>query len=187
MEEDPPQPRRLKLKAKEISPVDQVARAGDGTAISVQLMHKMNQLAAEKAAAGAEAGTTYSGAAPRPAAIPFGPTARTDAPRKVAEPDPGTELAEVLEPEPENISVQDMLLANKLAAEERDKIVAMPPRRRSRRRQDFALILGVGAAATGTLMLVFRHDAQLIGLGMFAIVFLTVILAWIMFGVMDRY
>jgi hypothetical protein len=85
------------------------------------------------------------------------------------------------------IDVSDMMRANLLAANEREGLIAMPKPRRSRRRQDFMLILGLGAAATGVLMLIFRSDAQIIGLGMFAIVFLTVILAWIMFGVMDKY
>jgi hypothetical protein len=48
MDDELPPKRRLSLKPREVEPVDKVARAGDGTAISVKLIHRENQLAAER-------------------------------------------------------------------------------------------------------------------------------------------
>ena len=48
MDDENPPVRRFQLKTKEVEPVDKVARPGDGTAISVRLMHLQNNLAAGK-------------------------------------------------------------------------------------------------------------------------------------------
>jgi hypothetical protein len=51
MDEETPPVRRLALKPKEdVAPTDPAARTGDGTAISVKLMHEVNWIAANKAA-----------------------------------------------------------------------------------------------------------------------------------------
>src|ERR1700690_4247031 len=49
MEFEKPDTSHLVLKPKEIVPTDSRALPGDGTAISVRLIHKQNQVAEEKA------------------------------------------------------------------------------------------------------------------------------------------
>jgi hypothetical protein len=177
MDDETPPARRLTLKPKEVIPTDQIARPGDGTAISVQLMHRANKLADDKRAGiEPDMAAAHPGSVPQAASTPLQPEPEAPAPAALPETPPD-----------EVIDVSDMLRANQLAANDREGLIAMPKPRRSRRRQDFALILGIGAAATGVLMVVFRADTQIVAMGMFAIVFLTVILAWVMFGVMDKY
>jgi hypothetical protein len=178
---DDPQPpkRRLALKPREVEPVDKVARPGDGTAISVKLIHRENQLA-EGRQPGSWSGDlmTPPEAAGEPEGDPsiFKPKEITpiDAPSK-----PGDEGA---------ISVQGMLHRNlAAAADTAPELIAMPVRRRSRRNRDFLLLLGCAALSVGVLAVVFREDRQMVALALFGIVFTTVILAWVMYGIMDRY
>jgi hypothetical protein len=177
MDDETPPVRRLTLRRKDVILTDHVARTGDGTAISVQLIHQQNRIAAERSAA-KSGDAPLPGQAPRPTAIPFHP-------RKAPAQPEGGALAPV---DDETISIHGMLRANQAAATQAEpELIAMPAPRRSRRRQDFAIILGAAAGAFGILVAVFRHDSQMIALGMFVIVFAIVILAWIMFGVMDRY
>jgi hypothetical protein len=177
MDEEKPPVRRLTLKPKEIVQTETVALPGDGTAISIKLMHLENRNAEAKPAD--TTGTRFAPAEPRMAPIPFKP-------RHPAE-DPEPESPSV-EEHGETISVHDMLLENRVAAVAAEpEVIAMPVTRRSRRHRDFMLILGTAVAATGLLAFVFRENRELVGLGMFIIVFVTVILAWIMYGVMDRY
>jgi hypothetical protein len=178
MDEEKPPVRRLVLKHREITPVDTVARTGDGTAISVQLIHQQNRLADERHAASAV------GAA-EPAPAPAGPPG-------VSSPFKLPEITPLDPPSPpgdaDAITVAGMLNRNHAAAiDSGPELIAMPKPRASRRHRDFVFILGVATASVGTLLAVFRHDRQMVGLGLFGIVFLTVILAWIMYGVMDRY
>jgi hypothetical protein len=177
MDDETPPVRRLTLKPKEVIPTDPVARSGDGTAISVQLMHRENKLADDK-----RAGIEPDMAAAHPGSAP-------EAASSLSQHEPEVPASTGMPEAPADgvIDVSDMMRANLLAANEREGLIAMPKPRRSRRRQDFAVILGLGAAATIVLMVLFKSDAQIVAMGMFAIVFLTVILAWIMFGVMDKY
>jgi hypothetical protein len=182
MDEEKPPVRRLTLKPKEIIPTETAARPGDGTAISVQLMHRENKQADDK-----RAGIAPDPGSPHPGSPHPGSTPQAAAPPVPRLPEePASEAAQEISGDGV-IDVSDMLRANQLAANDREGLIAMPKPRRSRRRQDLMLILGLGASATVVLMVVFRSDAQIIGLGMFAIVFLTVILAWVMFGIMDKY
>ena len=81
-----------------------------------------------------------------------------------------------------------MLQANRAAAiHAGPELIAMPPRRKSRRNRDFVLLLSCAVLCFGSLAAVFKHDMQVVALALFGIVFLTVILGWIMYGVMDRY
>ena len=48
MDDEKPDTRHLVLKPKEVVPTDPPSRPGDGTAISVQLIHRQNRLAEEK-------------------------------------------------------------------------------------------------------------------------------------------
>lgn len=162
MDDEKPQVRRLTLKPKEIVQTETVARPGDGSAISVKLMHLENRNAE---------------AQPRPEPIPF----KARNPAEDAQPD----VPFVVETD-DTISVHDILQENRLAAAE-PEIIAMPVHRRSRRNRDFMLIVGTAIAFTGILAFVFRENRELVGLGMFIIVFMTAVLAWIMYGVMDRY
>jgi hypothetical protein len=176
MDDEKPPIRRLVLKQRDVDPVDKASRPGDGTAISVQLIHLENKLAAERPAG------PWSG---DPTGVPGDPEgvspifkAREITPIDPPAP-PGDESA---------ISVSGMLQENRVAAfDTGPELIAMPPRRKSRRHRDFIALVSCAILAVGTLAAVFRHDMQLVGLGLFGIVFLTVILAWIMYGVMDRY
>ena len=50
MDDELPPVRRLALKPKEIFPTEERSLPGDGTALSVELMHRMNQDAEARAA-----------------------------------------------------------------------------------------------------------------------------------------
>jgi len=151
MDEETPPVRRLALKPKDVVPSDPAARTGDGTAISVKLMHEVNWIAANKAAV--------------PPRDPF--LAPKDA---------------------EAITVHGMLQENLDATAAIDRgPIAMPAPRKSRRRRDLVLVLGCAGATSGLLAIVFRENLQVMGLCLLAIGFLTAIMAWILYGVMDHY
>jgi hypothetical protein len=177
MEEENPQVRRLVLKAKEVDPVDKVARPGDGTAISVQLMHQVNRNAETRP------GPLYSGTGESA-------TGAWDAvgdPSASVPEDAAADLSPAVSDDPA-ISVEGMLRANRAAEDDStSELIAMPARRKSRRNRDFVLLIGCALSAWGILAFVFRNDMQMVGLALFGIVFLTVILAWVMYGIMDRY
>jgi hypothetical protein len=169
MDEEKPPVRRLALKPKDVVPTEVAARPGDGTAISVDLIHRQNQIAAARGKLPAS-----------PENDPFAEASDLFRPKPAAPPpSQGTEPG---------VSIEGMLRQNLEAAKDTEpELIAMPAPRKSRRRRDFALVLACAAASAGVLSLVFRHDLQMVGLGMFIIVFSTVICAWIMYGVMDRY
>jgi hypothetical protein len=177
--EDQPQKRRLSLKPKDVEPVDKVARPGDGTAISVKLIHRENQLAADRPPG------SWQGDLMTPPTeegdIEAGPSPFK--PKEITPMDlPSGRSGE------DAISVPKMLHRNQAAAAaSAPELIAMPVRRRSRRHRDFMVLLGCAAISFGALALIFRQDRQMVALGLFGIVFATVILAWIMYGVMDRY
>ncbi len=176
MDDETPPVRRLVLKQKDVDPVDKVARPGDGTAISVRLIHLENRLAADRAA------VSSAGGAPR-------------LPDDTEGLSPIFKQAEITPTDPPSfegdegaITVPRMLMANRAAADDSGpELISMPPRRKSRRHRDFVVLLSCAVLAFGSLAAVFRHDLQIASLALFGIVFLTVILAWIMYGVMDRY
>jgi hypothetical protein len=175
MDDNGPPIRRLALKPKDVIPIDSASRAGDGTAISVQLIHRENQLAEEK-----RAGSKQGGPPDMPAGwggLPLvepGATARLDPPSR-----PG---------DPSAISVHEILSQNRAAdAKSAPVLIAMPPRRKSRRNRDFSAVLAAAALAAGVLTLVFRKDPQIIGLAMIGVVCVSAAFAWIIYGVMDKY
>jgi hypothetical protein len=175
MSEEEPFPRRLTLKPTEVEPVDKVSRPGDGTAISVKLIHRENQLASERPP-GAWPGdpAPHSAGAGDPSIFKMPEITLTDTPAQLGD--------------GEAITVHAMLNRNHSAARDSEpELIAMPPRRKSRRRRDLALVMGVAVVSAGVLAAVFRHDTQVVGLALFGIVFVTVILVFIMYGVMDRY
>jgi hypothetical protein len=176
-DEDPPV-RRFKLKTREVEPVDKVARPGDGTAISVRLIHLQNNLAAEQPAqlaGSADRQAPTSGATEGPSSIfKQKEFVRVDPPAAA-----GDENA---------ISVEQILLKNRAAAHEREsELIAMPARRRSRRHRDFLVVVSVAAISAGIVAVVFRESMEIVGLALLGIVFLTAILAWVIYGIMDRY
>jgi hypothetical protein len=153
MDEDKPPVRRLVLRPKEIIPTEERSLPGDGSAISVSLMHRQNEIAEAKAV-----GMSSGEQAP--------PAARDEA----------------------AIRVHDILRQNLIAAADpRSELIAMPARRTSRRNRDFMLVLGVALAAAGALSFVFREDRRVIALALVGVVVLTLVLAWILYGVMEKY
>jgi hypothetical protein len=177
MEEEKPQVRRLVLKAKEVDPVDRVARPGDGTAISVQLMHQANKNAeARPRSLFPEAGVAANGG--------------WDAVGDPSVTSPQDAAADPSSPGGDDpaISVEGILRANRAAEDDlTPELIAMPARRKSRRNRDFVLLIGCALSSWGILAFVFRSDMQMVGLALFGIVFVTVILAWVMYGIMDKY
>ena len=153
MDEDKPPVRRLVLRPKEIIPTEERSLPGDGSAISVSLMHRQNEIAEAKAV-----GMSSGEQAP--------PAARDEA----------------------AIRVHDILRQNLIAAADpRSELIAMPARRTSRRNRDFMLVLGVALAVAGALSFVFREDRRVIALALVGVVVLTLVLAWILYGVMEKY
>jgi hypothetical protein len=177
MEEEKPQVRRLALKVKEVDPVDKVARPGDGTAISVQLMHQANRNAR---------------VLPR-SPLPDADESTTGGWDAVGDPSVKSTEDAAAAPTPPGgddpaITVEGILRANRVAEDDSTpELIAMPARRKSRRNRDFVLLILCALSSWGILAFVFRSDMQMVGLALFGIVFLTVILAWVMYGIMDRY
>jgi hypothetical protein len=177
--DDPPQPKsRLVLKTKDVEAVDKVARAGDGTAISVKLMHKVNQIAEGKAPGRWSGDLMTPPEEGEPEGLPpvFKPKDITP-----------MDLPSGITGE-EEISVPGMLHRNHAAAvNAAPELIAMPPKRRSRRNRDFLVLVGGAFVTVGALGFIFRDDRQMVALSLFGVVFTTVILAWVMYGIMDRY
>lgn len=179
MDDKDPPVRRLVLKPKEVSPTDTAPRPGDGTAINVRLIHRENQLAEERRAAAGGDDSPGSDSDPANSAVAPSPFKA----REITPTDPRSHPGD-----PESISVQQMLGQNRRAAVRSEpELIAMPAPRRSRRNRDFATLLGTAILATGAVVAAFRHDAEIIALALFGIAFMTAILAWIIYGVMDRY
>jgi hypothetical protein len=178
-EQDPPV-RKLVLKPKEVvTPTDTVSRPGDGTEISVQLIHKQNAAAEERAAIRMATHPPVEGpdVDPAPAeSTVFAPKefTRTDTP---SIPGDGTAISASL------ILQENRINEQKYAPE----VIAMPPRRRSKRKRDFILMVTVGILLVGGLLLVIPKTVGSLTLAVFFIVFFSAVLAWIMFGVMDDY
>ncbi len=176
MDDPTPPARKLGLRPREVAPSDTSSRPGDGTEISVPLMLQANRLAEERLA------REGRGIAPvTPPAEPQGPSPFKQAEFTPVDPpaQPGDESV---------ITVDEILRQNQVAARESaSELIAMPARRRSRRNRDFALIVGVAVATALALVVTFRHDLPVIGLALSAIGFVTLIFAWILFGVMDKY
>jgi hypothetical protein len=178
MDDEKPDTRRLVLKPKDIVPMDQVARPGDGTTISVRLMHRENKLAADKA----------SGRMPGEIA----PLARPV--------QPGPELPPVfkapqivpLDPpsmpgDEEAVTVPEILLENRIAEEKsgwgRIKSWKL---RKSRRNRDYALLVGGFDLTIAIIMKVMSNPMTMI-YGIAAITLVTSTVTWVMFVVNDDY
>jgi hypothetical protein len=179
MDDETPSTKHLVLKPKEVIPIDAVARPGDGSAISVQLIHSQNRLAEEKASKRKKVSLPQIESAevrPPPLSPIFKPKEieLTDQPAR-----PGDEEA---------ISVPDILLENRIAEMESGWGRIRHKRRRliSRRTRDFFIIVGLGDLAVMGLVRWCLNAVSMV-YGIAAVTLLSSTLAWIMFVVMDDY
>jgi hypothetical protein len=178
-DDETPPVRKLVLKAKDITPTDSAARVGDGTAISVRLMHKVNELAEGGSGLRGTANPELGAPAAPPGTASPSPFARkdidlTDAPAQAAD---GTAIS------------ASLILKQNRMAEERHapELIAMPPRRRSKRARDFILMEALALLLVAALVLALPTTAGSFIFGLFLFVFVSATLAWIIFGVMDDY
>jgi hypothetical protein len=178
MEDEKPSTKHLVLKPREVTPTDRVSRPGDGTEISVQLIHRQNQLAEERAARGTRG--------PFPDPEPAGGSAPPLSP--VFKP---KEIVAVNQParagDEEAIAVPDILLENRIAEEESGwGRVKHRKKKFSRRTRDFLVGVGTVDAAIILFMHWSLNPVSFI-FGLSAVTLLTSWAAWIMFVVMDDY
>jgi hypothetical protein len=176
MDEEKPNTSHLVLKPKEIVPTDKRSVPGDGTAISVQLMHRENQLADEKAA------RRKKGAFLRPVA------------RNEPAPPPGFKRKEITPLDPPSspddgsaISVPEILRENRIADERSGwGRIRRFGRRKSRRTRDFLVFVGGTDLVIVILMRTLPSFVSLV-YGVAALTLVTTMFGWIMFFVMDDY
>jgi hypothetical protein len=179
MDDEKPSTKHLVLKPKEIVPTDSVARVGDGQAISVQLIHRQNQLAEEKAAARRRTQAPFPGS-PGASAPPLSPVFR---PKEIVPLDPPAHAGDE-----EAIKVPDILLQNRIAEVESGwgRVFHRKRRRISKRTRDF-LIVVVPLDLAILLFMRWALNAVSFVFGIGAVTLVTSSLAWIMFVVMDEY
>ncbi|HEY4989136.1 MAG TPA: hypothetical protein VII09_04975 [Opitutaceae bacterium] len=178
MDDEKPDTRHLVLKPKEIELTDALSRPGDGTALSVQLIHQQNRLAEEKALRRKRPTLGEADAKPAVArALPpvFKPKVLNPLDPPVR---PGDEEA---------ITVPDILLENRIA-EDRSGWGRLKrrKRRKSRRNRDFVLLVG-GLDLTIAILMKVMASAVTMVYGLSAIALITSTFAWIMFVVNDDY
>jgi hypothetical protein len=178
MNDEKPPTKRLVLKPKEFERTDKIARPGDGTEISVQLMHQQNRIGDEKAAAKKRTGAPFLSAsnAPMPALPPIfkhKEIAVTDRPAH--------------EGDEEAIHVPNILVENSVAEQDSGwGRIKRWGRRKSRRDKDFIMVVGGIDLALVILMRV-MHDTVTMVFGISAITLITVMAGWFMYFVMDDY
>jgi hypothetical protein len=177
MQDEKPSTKHLVLKPKEVIPIDRLSRPGDGTAISVQLIHQENVLAEARARR-------------RKPNEPFQP----GAPRPEPALSPVFKLKEIVpmdlpaHPEDEEvIAVPDILLENRVAEDQKGwGRVTHLKRRVSRRNWDFIIGIGVTDLAIVAFTYWSRNAVSFV-YGIAAVTLVTSTSAWIMFVVMDDY
>jgi hypothetical protein len=166
------------LKPKVITLTEERARPGDGTAISVQLIHKQNQIAEDKSRVKRRGKLELPPPdAERPPALP--PIFK---PKEVVLTDPPVDQDDV-----EAISVPDILLENRIAEQQKGWWrVKRRKKRASRRNRDFILIVGGTDLAIAVIMKVLSNTMTTI-YGIAGITLVTSTVAWVMFVVNDDY
>ena len=176
MDDEKPSTKHLVLKPREIVPIDALSRPGDGTTISVQLIHRENQLAEAKARA-RKAGGPFRPATP--AAEPaLSPVFR---PKEIIPMDRPASADE-----DEAIAVPDILLENQVAEEKAGWGRVSRRKRVSRRFRDF--VVGVGAIDLAIIAFTaWSSNTVSFVYGIAAVTLVTSTAAWIMFVVMDDY
>jgi hypothetical protein len=178
MDDEKPDTRHLVLKPKEIVPMDKVCRPGDGTAISVRLIHRENALAEAKSS-----GRKRRPPAPladRPQAEP--PLPPVFRPKEIEPLDPPSRAGDE-----DAISVPKILLENHVA--ELQSGLGRVKRRKgrtSRRNRDFFLLVGGLDLAIAVYIKVMSNSVSTI-YGVAGITLVTSTFAWIMFVVNDDY
>jgi hypothetical protein len=179
MDDEKPDTRHLVLKPKVIELTEERSRPGDGTALSVQLMHKQNALAEEKAAKEKRRGRS---APSLPVGQPAPALAPVFKPREIVPTDKPAAKGDE-----EAISVPEMLIENKAAELQTGWWrVKHRKKRSSRRNRDFLLIVGGLDLAIAVLMKVMSNTVSTI-YGVAGITLITSTFAWIMFVVNDEY
>ncbi|HEY1792073.1 MAG TPA: hypothetical protein VGG34_04085 [Opitutaceae bacterium] len=168
-EEPKPEPLRLAAEPRRYDSVDTPSRPGDGTAISVRLIHAKNWSAQQHPPASV-------GEAVPPAALPPG-----FAPRSIeaVNPAPGADDAGA-------ITVDQILRQNRAGSGE-PALLAPLPARPSRRRQDFLIILAGACVSAAIDTLVFHGNPAVQVMLLVAIGFVTIVLTWFIYGMMDKY
>jgi hypothetical protein len=178
MDEEKPETRHLVLKPKEVVPIDAISRPGDGTTISVQLIHLQNRLAEEKSV-GRERAAPGQGA-PRTDAAPELPPVFK--PKELTPMDPPAFAGDE-----EAISVPGILLENRIAEDKSGwGRIRHGKGRKSKRNRDFVLVVGGFDLTIAVLMKVMANQITTI-YGLSAILLVTTIFAWVMFVVNDDY
>ena len=176
MEDEKPDTRHLVLKPKEIIPTDTRAVPGDGTAISVRLIHRENQLAEQRAAMGERREFLQAGVGAKPAAP------GVLRPREVTALDPPSAPGD-----PEAISVPGILLQNRIAEDKSGwGRLRRWKKRKSRRTRDFIVFVG-GTDLLLVILMATSPNVVSVIYGVAALVLVTSMFGWIMFFVMDDY
>jgi hypothetical protein len=180
MEDEKPDTRHLVLKPKVIVPTDSRSLPGDGTAISVQLIHRENRLAEEKAKRKPRFGRAAAPPLPAPDPAPVLAPVFKRAEVKPLDPPskPGDEEA---------IHVPEMLLENRVA-EDRSGWGRLKrfKGRKSKRNRDFLIVVG-GLDLAIAAGIKFMPGTVTMVYGIAAITLVTSMFGWIMFVVNDDY
>lgn len=179
MDDEKPDTRHLVLKPKEIILTEERARPGDGTAISVQLIHRENQLAEAKFSGKGRDKLKKPLALVADAPPPLSPVFK----HKEFVP---TDLPAGADGE-EAISVPDILLENRIAEQKSGwGRIKRWNKRKSKRDRDFLLLVGGLDLAIAIAIKVMANSVSTI-FGVAAITLVTSMSAWIMFVVNDDY
>jgi hypothetical protein len=180
MDDEKPDTRHLVLKPKEIIPMDKLSRPGDGTAISVQMIHRENRLAEEKLARKPKRARGPLAPPLTPALVPGLPAGfkprQIDTLNPISGPD-----------DEEAIHVPDILNENR-AAEDRTGWGRLKrlKKRKSKRNRDFIILVG-GIDLVIAAAIKFMPSSVTMIYGLAGITLVTSTFAWIMFVVNDDY
>ncbi len=178
MEDEKPETKHLVLKPKVITLTEERARPGDGTAISVQLIHRQNQIAEEKSRGKKRDKLEL----PPPGAAPAQVLPPIFKPKEIVPTD-----APVGKDDSEAISVPEILLENRIAEQQKGWWrVKRKKRRASRRNRDFIIVVGSTDLAIAVVTKVMSNTVSTI-YGIAGITLITSTVAWIMFVVNDDY
>jgi hypothetical protein len=179
MDDTEPKISRFKLKPREVESSEPLSRPGDGTEISVALIHRQNQLAAERHAAEVPQETSVDGTEEevRSGAVdPFLPK------------DAGLEEERAESSEGLAISIKEFLKENREAVRKYSpELIILRARGIPRQHRDFAIVVGIAALVLGPIAFAFRDDSRIVDLTIMCLVFVAALFAWIIYGIMDRY
>lgn len=177
-DDDKPSGRRLVLKPKEVTPTDIPARPGDGTAISVALMHRQNQIAEARMSLG---GRDAQRSPPEVSDASWGSAQL--GPKEITPTD-----SRACAGDGTAVSVPLILKANRMAEDRQGpKIIALPRRKMSKRTRDFILLVTMAGVVVAMFMLQLPRTPGALIMGLFLVAYAAGLLAWVMFGVMDDY